>query len=84
MRYNIIDELYLPIIFRGEIIEVKPFRIDLLVNDTVIVELKSVEEMKKVYFKQALTYLKQMNKELGLLINFNVSLLKDEVHRIVN
>ena len=47
-------------------------------------ELKSVEKMQKVYAKQLLTYLKLANKQLGLLINFNVVLLKEGISRIIN
>jgi GxxExxY protein len=60
------------------------FRLDILVNDKVIIELKSVEELSDVHHKQLLTYLKLSNKKLGLLINFNVSHLKDSIIRIVN
>ena len=60
------------------------YRLDLLVNNRVIVELKAVENLALVYYAQLLTYLKLLNKKLGLLINFNVKLLKDGVHRVVN
>ncbi len=60
------------------------FRLDILVNDKVIIELKSVEELSDVHHKQLLAYLKLSNKKLGLLINFNVSHLKDSIIRIVN
>ena len=59
-------------------------RLDLIVEDTVIVELKSVEELKEVYYKQLQTYLRLLDKRVGLLINFNVALLKDGLHRVVN
>ena len=59
-------------------------RLDLLVNDELIVELKSVEELKPVHYKQLLTYLKLMNKRVGLLINFNVNDLMDGVKRVIN
>ncbi len=59
-------------------------RLDLLVDNQLIIELKSVEEFKPIYYKQLLTYLKLMNKQVGLLINFNVSNLTDGVKRIVN
>lgn len=59
-------------------------RLDLLVNDELIVELKSVEELKPVHYKQLLTYLKLMNKHVGLLINFNVNDLMDGIKRVVN
>ena len=57
---------------------------DLLVEDTIIVEMKSVDIIKPVHKKQLLTYLKLSHKPLGLLINFNNRLLKDGIVRIVN
>ena len=59
-------------------------RLDLLVDEQLIVELKSVDDFKPVHHKQLLTYLKLMNKQVGLLINFNVCNLTDGVKRIVN
>ena len=59
-------------------------RLDLLIDDKIIVELKSVEELKPVHYKQLLTYLKLMDKRLGLLINFNVTDIMQGVNRIVN
>ncbi len=60
------------------------FKIDILVEDKVIIELKSIEALAPVHFAQVLTYLKITNLKLGLLINFNVKLLKEGIHRIVN
>ena len=60
------------------------FRLDILVEDSIIVELKSVEMVKSVHKKQLLTYLRLSEKPLGLLINFNESLLKEGITRIVN
>src|SRR3978361_162500 len=60
------------------------FRADLIVEDAVIVEIKSVLEVSPLHNKQLLTYLKLTDKRLGLLINFNVSLIKDGIHRVVN
>jgi GxxExxY protein len=57
---------------------------DLIVCDKVIIELKSVESLAEVHYKQLLTYLRITNLKLGLLINFNVPLIKDGIHRIVN
>ena len=59
-------------------------RLDLLVDDRVIVELKSVEEIKPIHHKQILTYLRLMDKKVGLLINFNTDNLMDGIKRIVN
>ncbi len=82
--YGVKEEIYLPLKFRGELIEANAYRVDLLVGNRVVVEVKSVEEMKPVFSKQTGTYLKLMNLQLGLLINFNVPLLKDGIKRIVN
>ena len=59
-------------------------RLDIIVNDTIIIELKSVENILPVHKKQLLTYLRLTNLQVGLLINFNTNLLKDGITRIVN
>ena len=59
-------------------------RLDVLVDNTLIVELKSVEELKPLHHKQLLTYLRLIDKRVGLLINFNTENLKDGIKRIVN
>lgn len=84
MGYAVEEEVSLPVKFRGEVIEKNGYRIDLLVNDLVIVEVKSVETMKTLFAKQLGTYLKLAKKQLGLLINFNEVVLKNGVKRIVN
>ena len=78
------SEIAVPVFYRGSKIADEGFRMDLLVEDTVIVELKSVDTIKPVHKKQLLTYLKLSHKPLGLLINFNNRLLKDGIVRIVN
>lgn len=60
------------------------FRADLIVDETVLVELKSVEVLAPVHGKQVLTYLKLTNLRLGLLINFGAAMLKDGIKRIAN
>lgn len=60
------------------------YRIDLMVENKVIVELKSVEALNDVYFAQTLTYLRLSKCKVGLLINFNVISLKEGIRRIVN
>lgn len=60
------------------------FRADLIVNDLVIIELKSLEQTAPVHKKQLLTYLKLTDVQLGLLINFGASLIKDGITRVVN
>lgn len=73
----------LPIRYRGRVVA-NAYRIDLLVQDTVIVELKSVEKVTPVHRAQILTYLRLANKPLGLLINFNVKVLREGVYRHYN
>lgn len=73
----------MPVVYK-EVKQDVGFRIDLLVNDKVIIEIKSVEKLAPVHFSQTLTYLKLSDKKLALLINFNTKLLKDGIHRIVN
>lgn len=60
------------------------YRLDLIVENSVIVEIKSVENLAPVHFAQLLTYLKLYNRPVGLLINFNTKYLKDGLHRMVN
>jgi GxxExxY protein len=60
------------------------YRIDLLVNDRIIVEVKSVETLAPVHFAQTLTYLRLSELELALLINFNTKILKNGIHRLIN
>jgi GxxExxY protein len=60
------------------------FRADFIIADKVIIELKSIEALAEIHYKQVQTYLKLTGIKLGLLINFNVPLIKDGIHRIVN
>jgi GxxExxY protein len=60
------------------------FKADIIVEESVIIELKSVAELEKVHYKQLLTYLKLTHLKLGLLINFNVELIRDGIHRVIN
>jgi GxxExxY protein len=76
-------EVQLPLSYKGLKLDCS-YRIDLLVEDEVVVELKSVEQTLPVHSAQLLTYLKAANKQIGLLINFNVPVLKEGIRRIVN
>jgi GxxExxY protein len=73
----------IPVVY-GEVRIETGFRADLVVEDKVIVEIKSVELLAPVHRKQLLTYLRLADKRLGLLINFHVVLIKDGISRIVN
>jgi GxxExxY protein len=73
----------IPVVYDGVKLDLG-FRADLIVNGTVVVEVKSVEAIAPVHAKQLRTYLKLTNLKLGLLINFNVNLIKDGITRVVN
>ena len=77
------SQVPMPFVYRDVRLEIG-YRIDLVVNDKVIVEIKSIEALAPVHYAQTLTYLKLSGLKLGLLINFNVKTLKDSIHRIVN
>ena len=81
--FNVQRQVAIPIIYKGQKLQ-STLTLDLLIDDKVIIELKSVEVLKPVFSKQILTYLKLTGKELGYLINFNVPKLMDGVERIVN
>ena len=71
-----------PIIYKGNVLKTE-LRLDILVEGRVIVELKSVEEMKKVFYKQLLTYLRLMNLKVGILVNFNTDNILNSIERVV-
>ena len=73
----------LPLVYEEVRLEVG-YRIDIIIEDKFIVEIKSVEALNDVHLAQILTYLRLTNCKLGLLINFNVKLLKNGVRRIIN
>ncbi|MBI2429495.1 MAG: GxxExxY protein [Ignavibacteriales bacterium] len=75
-------ELVVPIRYKGYDIDAN-YRIDLLVENEVVVELKSVDQMLPVFEAQLLTYMKLANKRIGLLINFNVPVIKKGIKRII-
>jgi len=78
-----VSQQAIPVVYDGIRIDTG-FRADLVVEDKVIVEIKSVESLAPVHKKQLLTYLRLADKRLGLLINFHVALIKDGITRIVN
>ncbi|MGK9475334.1 GxxExxY protein [Melioribacter sp. OK-6-Me] len=90
LKYELINSgLYvesqkeLPVVYKDVKLDIG-YRIDLLVNKKVIIEIKSVESLNDVHLAQILTYLKLSNCKLGYLINFNVKMLKDGIRRVVN
>ena len=82
MGLEVKTQVPIPLIYK-EIKQEIGFRIDILVEDKVIIEVKSVENLAPVHFAQTLTYLKLSNRKLALLINFNSHLVKKGIHRIV-
>lgn len=74
-------QLSLPVVYDGYKLPCD-YRLDILVEDKIIIELKSVEELKPVHFKQLMTYLKIADKRLGLLVNFNVDDITHGIHRV--
>ncbi|WP_394700035.1 GxxExxY protein [uncultured Draconibacterium sp.] len=83
LGYSIKRQVVLPFVYE-EIYFEQGFRIDILVEDKVIIELKSVESLANVHYKQVLTYLKLSNKKLGILVNFNSEQISDSIKRVVN
>lgn len=77
------SQVILPVEYKSEILDLD-FRIDLLVENEIIIELKAVEGILPVHQAQLLTYLKLADKKLGLLINFNEALLKNGFKRMIN
>lgn len=80
---SVVVQLSLPVKYDGVELDAG-YRIDLLVEDRVIVELKAVEKTTPLHEAQLLSYLKLSNKKVGLLINFNVPRMKDGIKRMVN
>jgi GxxExxY protein len=78
-----VRQLPQPVIYKGEELEDEGYKIDLLVENSTIVELKTVSELLPIHHSQLLTYLRLSEKKLGLLINFHVPLLKNGIKRLV-
>ena len=80
---EISQQVPLPFIYKDVRMDVG-YRVDILVNQKVIIELKAIEFLAPVHFAQTLTYLKLSKLKLGLLLNFNGALMKGNIHRLVN
>ena len=80
---DVVRQKEVPVVYKDIVLKT-PLRLDLLVENQVIVELKSVEEMKPVFAKQLLTYLRLLKKHVGILVNFNTNNLSESIKRIVN
>lgn len=85
LKLSVKSQVGLPVIYNDVKLELG-FRIDILVEDTVIIEIKSIESLMDVHKKQMTTYLKLSNKKIAILVNFNVSSLVDKLSliRIIN
>lgn len=79
---NVVRQVPIPVFYKGRKVEVG-YRIDMLVNDLVIVELKAITEILTVHEAQLLTYLKLASKRVGLLLNFHTAYLKNGIIRLV-
>lgn len=80
---NCVQQVYVDVFYEGDVIR-QAFRADMIVENKVIIEIKSVEEIAPIHIKQLRTYLILSKLKLGLLINFNVDLIKDGIIRVVN
>jgi GxxExxY protein len=80
---SVVEQVAFPVRYEGVKLNLG-FRVDLLVGDKVVIEIKSVELLTPVHRKQLETYLRLLNLRLGLLINFNVELIKHGIQRVVN
>lgn len=81
--FQVVCQCPIPLIYEEVVLEVG-YRADIIVNDLVILELKSTEQILPVHKKQLITYLRLANKRLGLLINFGAPLIKEGLVRLVN
>jgi len=80
---SVVRQTVLPLIYKGEVLDTA-YRLDLLVEHLVIVEIKSIERLQRIHEAQLLNYLKLSNLWLGLLLNFNAPLMKNGIKRLVN
>jgi GxxExxY protein len=79
---KVVRQALVPVEYKGRRLE-GSLRLDILVNDSVIIEVKAVEEMNPLYKAQLFTYLRLTGKRLGILVNFNVRLIKDGITRVI-
>ena len=81
--FDVKNQQQVPVYYKGELI-CPDLRLDLIIDDKLILELKSVVEYRKLFEKQLLTYLRLMNCELGYVINFNTDDIKDDIYPVYN
>ena len=82
-RISLERQLVVPIVYKGHSLAT-PLRLDILVENKVIIEVKSATQYNPIFEAQTLTYLRMLNLKLGLVINFGERLVKDGIHRVVN
>jgi GxxExxY protein len=82
-KLEVKSQVILPVLYDGINLEIG-FRLDIFVESKVIIEIKSVEDLSKLHFKQLLTYLKLSGKKVGILVNFNCENITDNIKIIVN
>ncbi len=80
---KVISQKEVPVIYKGIKVDCA-YKLDLLIEDKVIIEVKAVEKLNDVHLAQIISYLKLTNLKLGFLINFNVKLIKDGIKRVAN
>lgn len=81
--FSVEQQVPMPFVYKGVKQDIG-YRVDLIINNKVIIEIKSIEALAPIHFAQTLTYLKLSGLKLALLINFNCKILKDDIHRMVN
>ena len=81
--FEVRNQVQVPVYYKGELIN-HDLRLDLIVDDRLILELKSVVDYRKLFEKQLLTYLRLLNCELGYVINFNTDDIRKSIHPVVN
>jgi len=81
--FKVERQVYLPVSYKGHTLE-SPLILDLLVNDSIIIECKATEKYNAIYETQLMTYLRVAQKSLGLVINFGEKFVRDGIHRVVN
>lgn len=81
--FQVSQQVPMPFLYKEVKMDVG-YRLDLVVENKIIIEVKSVENLSPVHYSQLLTYLKLSEMKLGLLINFNTKYLKNDIHRIIN
>ncbi|WP_335342349.1 GxxExxY protein [Sedimenticola hydrogenitrophicus] len=81
MKFN--RQVAIPLVYKGAVLDTA-YRLDILEENLVVVEIKSVERLERIHVAQLLSYLKLSDMWLGLLLNFNVPLMKNGIKRLVN